>query len=389
MRLSFFTLFYIVYFSCWAQEIIPGAERGDVYLSKLKSKNIAVACNHTSVVGDLHLIDYLLTKKIRIDKIFAPEHGFRGEADAGAYLKSEVDQKTGIAIKSLYGKNFKPSSQDLKGIDLVVFDIQDVGVRFYTYISTLQYILEACGEADIPVLILDRPNPNGHYVDGPVLEAKHKSFVGMQPIPVVYGMTIGEYAQMLVGEKWLQMKSYPKIDIVKCLNYSHTSKVHVKIPPSPNLKTDQAIRLYPSLCLFEGTDISVGRGTETPFELFGSPRLDAKFLKDTFTPIPRKGATAPFLVNQLCYGQKLHNYEMESKFNISFVLQAYKFYLDEKKNFFLPSFFFDNLAGNSTLRWQIINGKSEQDIRASWSKDLEKFKKIRKRYLLYSDFENK
>ena len=384
MRLSFFILLLISYSSSQAQEIISGAERGEVYLSKLKSKKIAVACNHTSVVGDLHLIDYLLTEKVNVKKIFAPEHGFRGEADAGAYLKSEVDKKTGIAIKSLYGKNLKPSKQDLKGVDLVVFDIQDVGVRFYTYISTLQYILEACGEANIPVLILDRPNPNGNYVDGPVLEVKYKSFVGMQPVPVVYGMTIGEYAQMLVGEKWLNTKSNPKIEVVNCLNYTHTSKVHVKIPPSPNLKSDQAIRLYPSLCLFEGTDISVGRGTETPFELYGSPRLDAKFMKDTFTPIPRKGATAPFLVHQLCYGQRLHKQLTENKFNIHFVMQAYKFYLKEKKEFFLPSLFFDNLAGNSTLRWQIINGKSEQDIRASWSKDLDKFKKIRKKYLLYA-----
>lgn len=385
MRLSFFILLLISYSSSQAQEIIPGADRGEVYLSKLKSKKIAVACNHTSVVGDLHLIDYLLTEKVNVKKIFAPEHGFRGEADAGAYLKSEVDKKTGIAIKSLYGKNLKPSKQDLKGVDLVVFDIQDVGVRFYTYISTLQYILEACGESNIPVLILDRPNPNGHYVDGPVLEVKYKSFVGMQPVPVVYGMTIGEYAQMLVGEKWLNTKSYPKIEVVNCLNYTHTSKVHVKIPPSPNLKSDQAIRLYPSLCLFEGTDISVGRGTETPFELYGSPHLDAKFMKDTFTPIPRKGATAPFLVHQLCYGQRLHKQLTENKFNIDFVMQAYKFYLKDKKEFFLPSLFFDNLAGNSTLRWQIINGKSEQDIRASWSKDLDKFKKIRKKYLLYAD----
>jgi uncharacterized protein YbbC (DUF1343 family) len=388
MRLSFFILLLISYSSSQAQEIISGAERGEVYLSKLKSKKIAVACNHTSVVGDLHLIDYLLTEKVNVKKIFAPEHGFRGEADAGAYLKSEVDKKTGIAIKSLYGKNLKPSKQDLKGVDLVVFDIQDVGVRFYTYISTLQYILEACGEANIPVLILDRPNPNGNYVDGPVLEVKYKSFVGMQPVPVVYGMTIGEYAQMLFGEKWLNTKSYPKIEVVNCLNYTHASKVHVKIPPSPNLKSDQAIRLYPSLCLFEGTDISVGRGTETPFELYGSPHLDAKFMKDTFTPIPRKGATAPFLVHQLCYGQRLHKQLTENKFNIDFVMQAYKFYLKEKKEFFLPSLFFDNLAGNSTLRWQIINGKSEQEIRTSWSKDLEKFKKIRKRYLLYTDFEN-
>ena len=385
MRLSFFILLLISYSSSQAQEIIPGAERGEVYLSKLKSKKIAVACNHTSLVGELHLIDYLLTEKVNVKQIFAPEHGFRGEADAGAYLKSEVDKKTGIAIKSLYGKNLKPSKQDLKGVDLVIFDIQDVGVRFYTYISTLQYILEACGESNIPVLILDRPNPNGNYIDGPVLEVKYKSFVGMQPVPVVYGMTIGEYAQMLVGEKWLNTKSYPKIEVVNCLNYTHTSKVHVKIPPSPNLKSDQAIRLYPSLCLFEGTDISVGRGTETPFELYGSPRLDAKFMKDTFTPIPRKGATAPFLVHQLCYGQRLHKQLTENKFNIHFVMQAYKFYLKEKKEFFLPSLFFDNLAGNSTLRWQIINGKSEQDIRASWSKDLDKFKKIRKKYLLYAD----
>jgi uncharacterized protein YbbC (DUF1343 family) len=338
------------------------------------------------MVRDQHLVDFLMSNNVQVVKIFAPEHGFRGEADAGAKVKSEVDRKTNISIKSLYGKNLKPSREDLKGVDMMLFDIQDVGVRFYTYISTLQYVMEACGDANIPVIVLDRPNPNGHYIDGPVLDKKVKSFVGMQSVPIVYGMTIGEYAQMLIGEKLLSTKKNPKLEVISCLNYHHKSLVNLSIPPSPNLKSSQAIALYPSLCLFEGTEISVGRGTETPFELFGAPYLDKTSMKDSFFPISRKGASVPPYMNQWCFGEQLSNVNVEGKLDLSYILKAYQNWTKNKKEFFLASLFFDNLAGNNTLRWQIINGKSESEIQASWMSNIEKFKKIRKKYLLYTDF---
>lgn len=383
MRLSFFALFLCIYLLAEGQTIIPGADRSQLYLPKLKGKKIAITCNHTSIVGNQHLVDFLITNEIKIVKIFAPEHGFRGEADAGAKIKSEIDTKTGIRIKSLYGKNLKPSREDLKNIDIMLFDIQDVGVRFYTYISTLQYVMEACADANIPVIVLDRPNPNGHYIDGPVLDMKFKSFVGMQPIPVVYGMTIGEYAKMLVGENWLQTKSKVKLEVVPCLNYQHDSKVVLSIPPSPNLKSSQAIALYPSLCLFEGTGVSVGRGTETPFECFGSPFLNKQVLKDSFIPMSRKGASSPPYLNQWCFGEQLSEIKVVEKFDLSYILKAYQHWTKDKKEFFLPSLFFDNLAGNATLRWQIINGKTENEIRESWYSDIAKFKKIRVKYLIY------
>lgn len=386
MRLPFFLLFIFIIQLLKGQSIIPGAERSDLYLSKLKGKKIAITCNHTSLVGNQHLVDFLISKEVKIVKIFAPEHGFRGEADAGAKVKSEFDKKTNISIKSLYGKNLKPSKEDLKGIDIMLFDIQDVGLRFYTYISTLQYVMEACGDAQIPVVVLDRPNPNGHYIDGPVLDKKVKSFVGMQSVPIVYGMTIGEYANMLIGERWMNVKKNPKLEVIPCLNYKHNSKVILTVPPSPNLKSSQAIALYPSLCLFEGTEISVGRGTEIPFELYGSPFLDKTVMSDSFFPISRKGASAPPYMNQWCFGEHLSDVLAEGKFDLTYLLKAYQYWTKDKKEFFLSSLFFDNLAGNSTLRWQIINGKSENEIRTSWAKEIEKFKLVRKKYLLYPDF---
>ena len=243
MRLSFFILSLFIFQLLESQTIQSGAERSDLYLSKLKGKKIAITCNHTSIVNGQHLVDFLITNDIKIIKIFSPEHGFRGEADAGAKVKSEVDKKTNISIKSLYGKNLKPTKDDLKGVDFMLFDIQDVGVRFYTYISTLEYVMEACGDAGIPVIVLDRPNPNGHYIDGPVLDKKVKSFVGMQSVPIVYGMTMGEYSQTLVGEKWLTSKRTPKLEVIPCLNYTHNSRVTLSISPSPNLKSCQAIAL--------------------------------------------------------------------------------------------------------------------------------------------------
>jgi len=386
MRLSFFLFFALLFQLVHSQSLLSGADRGDVYLSKLKGKKLAITCNQTSVVGNQHIVDYLMSQGIEVVKIFAPEHGFRGEADAGAKVKSEIDAKTKIRIKSLYGKNLKPTEGDLKGVDIMLFDIQDVGVRFYTYISTLQYVMEACADAQIPIIVLDRPNPNRHYIDGPVLDKKYTSFVGMQPVPVVYGMTIGEYAQMLVGEQWLNTKNTPQLDVISCLNYSSTSIVELKIPPSPNLKTKRAIGHYPSLCFFEGTEISVGRGTEFPFECYGSLYQDRRYMKDSFRPISRKGASSLPYMNQACYGENLMKVEPESRINLSFLIKAYKYWTKDKKDFFLSSLFFDNLAGNATLRWQIINGKSENEIRTSWTSDIAKFKKIRKKYLLYADF---
>jgi uncharacterized protein YbbC (DUF1343 family) len=386
MRLSFFLFFALLFQLVHSQSLLSGADRGDVYLSKLKGKKLAITCNQTSVVGNQHIVDYLMSQGIEVVKIFAPEHGFRGEADAGAKVKSEIDAKTKIRIKSLYGKNLKPTEGDLKGVDIMLFDIQDVGVRFYTYISTLQYVMEACADEQIPIIVLDRPNPNRHYIDGPVLDKKYTSFVGMQPVPVVYGMTIGEYARMLVGEQWLNTKNTPQLDVISCLNYSSTSIVELKIPPSPNLKSKRAIGHYPSLCFFEGTEISVGRGTEFPFECYGSPYQDRRYMKDSFRPISRKGASSPPYMNQACYGENLMKVETESRINLSFLMKAYKYWTKDKKDFFLSSMFFDNLAGNATLRWQIINGKSENEIRTSWTSDIAKFKKIRKKYLLYADF---
>lgn len=383
MRLSFFLFFALIFQLVHSQSLLSGADRGDAYLSKLKGKKLAIICNQTSVVGNQHLVDFLLSQGIDVVKIFAPEHGFRGEADAGAKVKSEIDAKTKIRIKSLYGKNLKPTAVDLKGVDIMLFDIQDVGVRFYTYISTLQYVMEACADAQIPIIVLDRPNPNRHYIDGPVLDKKYTSFVGMQPVPVVYGMTIGEYAQMLVGEQWLNTKNTPQLEVISCLNYSPTSIVELKIPPSPNLKSTNAIGHYPSLCFFEGTEISVGRGTEFPFECYGSPYQDRHYMKDSFRPISRKGASSPPYMNQQCYGENLRKMKPQDSINLSFLIKAYKYWTKDKKDFFLSSLFFDNLAGNATLRWQIINGKSESEIRASWKMDIDKFKAVRKKYLIY------
>lgn len=386
MRVSFFALLLLFSTKFYGQKIICGAERIDIYLPKLKAKNVAVACNHSSVIGDRHLVDILISNKIKVQKIMAPEHGFRGEADAGASVQSGKDSKTGISILSLYGDKKKPKATDMKGIDIVIFDIQDVGVRFYTYISTLQYLMEACADLNIPLLILDRPNPNGHYVDGPILNKKYKSFVGMQSVPIVYGMTIGEYAKMLVGEKWLNTKKQSQIEIISCLNYTHNSKVIIDVPPSPNLKSAQAIALYPSLCLFEGTNVSVGRGTDIPFEIYGSPYLSSQKFKDTFTPMPKKGAMQPPFLHQLCYGENLSQVKVNSNFDLSYLIRAYANFQHNKSSFFSNAAFFDKLAGDSTLRTQITQGLSESTIRQSWQPDLQKFKAIRKKYVMYNDF---
>ncbi len=363
--------------------IYTGAQQTERYLNLLKDKQIAIVSNPTSVIFNkerkaIHLVDTLQSHDINIKKVFAPEHGFRGTADAGEVIKDGIDIKSGLPIISLYGKNKKPNDKMLEGLDLVIFDIQDVGARFYTYISTLHYVMEACAEADIPILILDRPNPNGHYVDGPVLDLKYKSFVGLHPIPIVHGMTIGEYAQMINGEKWLANGVMCDIEIINLKNYTHNTPYSLPIKPSPNLPNDIAINLYPSLCLFEGTKISVGRGTDMQFQIYGSPELPKKDFK--FTPKPNLGAHNPKFNNKLCYGTDLREINTQKKLNFTWILNAYKS-IDNKTTFF--NSFFNKLAGNATLQNQIKQGLSINEIEASWKKDLDAFKITRKNYLLY------
>jgi uncharacterized protein YbbC (DUF1343 family) len=374
----------------FSNKIITGAEQSNDYLPQLKGKKVALLVNQTSVIKKEHLVDYLLEQKINIVKIFAPEHGFRGQADAGEKVKSGVDAKTGLSITSMYGANKKPSKESMQGIDIVVFDIQDVGARFYTYISSMQYMMEACADANVPMVILDRPNPNGFYVDGPVLEPKFKSFVGMQPIPVVHGMTVGEYAKMLNGEGWLAKKAKCKLTIITCKNYTHKTFYHLPIPPSPNLKSTAAIFLYPSLCFFEGTDVSVGRGTNTPFEVWGHPTFkDNGF---SFTPASVEGAKNPPHLGKVCYGANLNLSPTDvlkitkNQLNLSFLMNAYSLAQSATKEKFFNDFF-EKLAGTASLKAQIINKKSEIEIRNSWKNGISQFKKIRKKYLLYEDFE--
>ncbi len=295
-------------------------EQTEKYLPLLKGKNIALVVNQTSVIQNTHLVDSLLSHKLRIKTIFAPEHGFRGEADAGAHVANGIDKKTNLPIISLYGNNKKPTSAQLKGIDLIIFDIQDVGARFYTYISTMHYVMEACAENGIPLLILDRPNPNGMYVDGPVLDMKFQSFVGMHPIPVLHGLTVAELAKMINGEKWLKDSAQCELVNITCENYTHQTTYSLPIKPSPNLPNDQAIALYPSLCFFEGTIVSVGRGTEMPFQLYGHPSWKTAY---SFTPISTAGASSPPYQNQRCYGYNLENTSTDG-FTLSYLIQAYQ-----------------------------------------------------------------
>ncbi len=371
------------------KEIMVGAERLDVYLPKIQNKDIALVVNQTSTIGDIHLVDSLLKIGISIKKIFAPEHGFRGTADAGEQVKDGNDVQTGLPVVSLYGKKKKPNKEDLIGIDLIIFDIQDVGARFYTYISSMAYLMEACAENNIAFLILDRPNPNGHYVDGPILKKGYESFVGLHPIPVVHGMTIGEYAQMVNGEGWLKNGVKCNLEIIKCENYDHNTFYDLPIKPSPNLPNMRSIYLYPSICYFEGTEVSVGRGTDKQFQVIGAPGFTAGNYK--FTPVSKPGAKYPPHQNIICNGYDLTLIDIEkiknhNSLDLSYVLEFYKNY-KPKKGFFSENLFFDKLAGSDELRKQIIAGKSEAEIKETWQIDLEKFKKIRKPYLLYKDFE--
>lgn len=366
-------------------QIILGNEKLAQYLPMLKGKSVGFVGNHTSIIGKTHLVDSLLTLGVKVAKVFSPEHGFRGTADAGEKVGNEVDQKTGLPIISLYGTNKKPSVEQLNGVDVIVFDIQDVGARFYTYISTLHYVMEAAAEQKIPVIVLDRPNPNGHYVDGPILEEKYKSFVGMHPVPVVHGMTIGEYAQMINGEKWLKNGVQCELTVIACENYSRQKEYTVNVPPSPNLPNMNAIYLYPSLCFFEGTPVSVGRGTDAPFQQFGHPAFSE--YSYSFTPTPTQGAKSPKLNGKVCYGVDFTEGQNEKprnwkQLNLSYLIDSYKMYPDKEKYF---TNFFNLLAGNSSLKEAIKAGKTESEIRATWGEDLAVFIQFRSKYLLYEE----
>ena len=370
-----------------ADSIKVGAQRTEIYLPLLKGKNVAVVANYTSMIGKTRLVDSLINLGIAVKKIFSPEHGFRGKADAGELVNNSIDSKTGLPIISLYGNHLKPKSSELNGIDIVIYDIQDVGVRFYTYISTMTYVMEACAENNIEFLILDRPNPNGYYIDGPVLEKEFSSYVGLHPVPIVYGMTVAEYALMVNEEGWLKNGIKCKLKYVKVSNYNHSYFYNLPIPPSPNLPNMNAVYLYPSLGLFEGTVMSVGRGTDYAFQVIGHP--DLKSNNFYFTPESRIGATDPPFKGVKCNGFNLDNFASIYLKNLRsiylyWLIATYKELSDKTKYF---NSYFDKLAGTSKLRQQIIAGVSEEEIHKSWKSDIGKFKIIRKKYLLYPDFE--
>lgn len=362
------------------EPIKTGADNYGSYLLLLKDKKIGIVSNQTGILSTkTHLVDFLVEKKISIQKIFAPEHGFRGTADAGEHVVDGKDTKTGLPIISLYGNNKKPKPEQLAEIDIMIFDLQDVGARFYTYISSLHYIMEACAENKIQLLVLDRPNPNGNIVDGPILEKEFTSFVGMHQIPLLHGMTIGEYAKMINGEKWLKNGIECKLTIIPCLNYKREMTYSLPVKPSPNLPNDQAINLYASLCLFEGTNVSVGRGTEMQFQIYGSPYLPKSDF--SFTPIPNFGAKEPVYKNQLCFGENLTSIPKVSQLELKWLIKAYNSTSDKAKFF---NDFFTKLAGTKKLQQQIEQGVSETEIRKSWTKSLNDFKEMRKKYLIYN-----
>jgi len=355
------------------------------YLHLLKQKSIGIVANHTSVIknsnqGFTHLIDSLISLKIDVRKVFAPEHGFRGKADAGEHIADGKDSKTGLPIISLYGKNKKPSQEQLAGINLIIFDIQDVGVRFYTYLATLHYVMEACAEVSIPLILIDRPNPNAHYIDGPMMESEHQNFLGKHPIPLVYGMTIGEYATMINGEKWLKDGLQCNLTVMPLKNYSYKNDYNILIRPSPNLPNDKAINLYPSLGLFEGTSINAGRGTEMQFQIFGAPYLDKNKYKYSYTPESNMGAKYPKQKGKLCNGLDLRETRTLSKINLDWLIDAYN-NTPKDQEFFQATF--TAHAGTEKLQQQIESGMSVDKIRMSWLKDLEAFNKVRSKYLIY------
>lgn len=363
-----------------SEPIKTGADNYEAYLPILKDKKVGIVTNQTGILSNkTHLVDFLIEKKINLQKIYAPEHGFRGTADAGELIKDGKDTKTGLPIVSLYGNNKKPKPEQLAGIDILVFDLQDVGARFYTYISSLHYIMEACAENNIPLIVFDRPNPNGSIVDGPILEKEHSSFVGMHQIPVLHGMTIGEYAKMINGEKWLAKGIQCNLTVIPCLNYNRTMPYSLPVKPSPNLPNEQAINLYASLCFFEGTNVSVGRGTEKQFQIYGSPYLNNNGF--TFTPKPNFGAKDPVWNGKECFGEDLTGIQKVNRLELKWLIKAYKENSQTKNPFFND--FFTKLAGTKKLQQQIESGISETEIRKSWEPGLKDFKEMRKKYLLY------
>ncbi len=390
----FTILLFLSFFSCKSSQsgrqltqevekklltIYPGAYQTAKYLPLLKNKRVAIVGNQTSEINGVHLVDTLLHSGINVIKVFAPEHGFRGQASAGEHVSNSKDIKTGLPIISLYGKHKKPTRADLHDIDIIVFDIQDVGVRFYTYLSTLHYVMEAAAENAIPLLVLDRPNPNSDYIDGPVMQPDNRSFVGLHPVPIVYAMTIGEYARMINGEKWLKNGVQTDLTVIKINNYQHGDIYQLPVKPSPNLPNYQAIRLYPSLCLFEGTDVSVGRGTNFPFQVYGSP-----YLPDTgfqFTPEPNSGSKWPKHQGEVCYGKDLRNITPPAEIYLDWLVKTYKLYPDKAIYF---NKFFDRLSGDKALKQMIIDGKSIIEIKDTWQPEINKFKKIRSKYLIYN-----
>lgn len=371
--------------------VVVGAERMDRYLPLLKGKRVGVVTNHTATVENRHLVDTLMQLQVNLVRVFSPEHGFRGTANAGEQVADGVDLQTGLPIVSLYGKTKKPRPEQLKGVDILLFDLQDVGARFYTYISTLYDIVSAAAENGLPVVVLDRPNPNGHYVDGPVLKKAFSSFVGRNEVPVVHGMTVGEYAQMINGEGWLDKALKCDLTVIPCTGWDHTKFYRVPVPPSPNLPNMRAIYLYPSLCFFEGTQVSVGRGTALPFQCFGHPQLQPDTTvgqPHAFTPAPNEGSKHPKLNGKRCRGytfarEALTELRAAKQLNLSYLIACYRQL--QLKDFFLSNRFIDLLAGSDQLRQQIMDGKTERAIRASWEPELEAFKAVRKKYLLYAE----
>ncbi len=369
-------------------QVVVAASRFDKYVPLIEGKEVGFVGNQTSIVKSFaenkdiytHLVDSLLSLNVKIKKVFSPEHGFRGKADAGEKVLDGVDSSTGIPIISLYGNNKKPKPKQFENIDVILFDLQDVGVRFYTYTSTLHYVMEAATEAEIPVIVLDRPNPNAHYIDGPILETKHQSFIGMHPVPIVSGMTIGEYAQMINGEAWLRNDIQCDLTVISLLNYTHKTSYKLPVKPSPNLPNAKAVNLYPSICLFEGTPISCGRGTDSQFQIFGAPELPSEKYNYAFTPKPNQGAKYPKHQDILCHGMNLNKHVFLSEIELNWILDAYANY-PNKETFFTP--FFTKLAGTDKLQNQIELGYSTSDIKKTWQPGIEKFKKTRSKYLLY------
>jgi len=387
IRVIIFIFFFHVELFCVQSEnkIIVGAERINKYKSLISDKSIALLVNHTSMLKNTHLIDTLSNLKFNIQKIFSPEHGFKGLEERGNSIKDDtliIDEKK-IPIISMYGKNRNPSEESMIGIEAVIFDIQDVGARFYTYISAMHNMMKICAQLDIDFIVFDRPNPNGNYIDGPVLDMKYQSYVGMHKIPIVHGCTVGELAQMIKGEKWIEFSEKLNLIVIKVKNWDHNTIYKIPIRPSPNLPNQQSVLLYPSLCLFEQTIVSIGRGTDFPFQIIGHP--NSSFKDFQFTPISVLEESKPKLEGQLSNGIDLRRIKVKNKLNIKYLIDFYHDLKDTNDDFFGEYFF--RIAGNKTLENQIISGLSEEEIRLSWKNDIELYKKMRKKYLLYKDFE--